>query len=166
MNNWITHEHKTYPSLQTQGFAAQYAFPFAKQMLNGEGLDIGCAKEDWKFPGAKGIDLTFDNEWNALNLPEKSGGWDYIFSSHCLEHLDDWVGVLDYWLSNIREGGLLFLYLPSYSQTYWRPWNNRKHKQILEQKHLTDYFVHNGYTNMFVSDGYDLNNSFYAIVEK
>jgi hypothetical protein len=27
----------------------------------------------------------------------------------------------------LNENGTLFLYLPDYSQEYWRPWNNKKH---------------------------------------
>jgi len=158
----IEHENKTYPLLQTEGFAAQYAFPFAKKMLFGEGLDIGCGKKEWKYPGAKAIDLAFEDDWDAYNLPEKE--YDYIFSSHCLEHLTDWVGALDYWKTRLKNGGIMFLYLPHYSQTYWRPWNNRKHLSILQPEYLNDYFENRGYKNI-ITTGYDLNNAFYAVAE-
>ena len=90
---------------------------------------------------------------------------DYIFSSHCLEHLHDWVNVLDYWTSKLKNGGTLFLYLPDYSQVYWRPWNNRKHLNIFTPEIITDYMKDTGYTNVFKS-GVDLNNAFMVMGEK
>ena len=93
------------------------------------------------------------------------GEVDYIFSSHCLEHLHDWVNVLDYWTSKLKSGGTLFLYLPDYSQKYWRPWNNRKHLNIFTPEIIFDYMDDNGYKNIFKS-GVDLNNAFMVTGEK
>jgi hypothetical protein len=59
----------------------------------------------------------------------------------------------------------LFLYLPDYSQEYWRPWNNRKHKNIFSQQIIKDYLLQRGYKNIFIS-GVDLNNSFMVMCEK
>ena len=67
--NTIKYDGKEYLELQTKGFAAQYAFPFAKQILTGKGLDIGPNREDWAFPGARMIDLVIPDEFDAFNLP-------------------------------------------------------------------------------------------------
>ena len=80
--NIIEFEGEKYPEFQTKGFAAKYIFPFAEEVLSGKGLDIGCCKTEWSFPGSIPIDLEFDDEWHAMNLPNKK--FDYIFSSHCL----------------------------------------------------------------------------------
>ena len=72
---------------------------------------------------------------------------------------------MDYWYERIRNGGTLFLYLPDYSQKYWRPWNNRRHKHCLKPEFIRDYMVDKGYKNVFVS-GVDLNNAFMAMGEK
>ena len=148
---------KLYPKFQSEGNAAQFAIPFAKHVCKGYGYDIGCGKKEWGFPGAVHIDITYSDEWSANNLPE--GLAEYIFSSHCLEHLDDWVEVLNYWTGRLLPGGTLFLYLPHYTQEYWRPWNNRKHKNIFTPEIIHDYMVDNGYWNIFYSER-DLNNSF------
>ena len=124
----IQHQGKEYPRLQSEGFAAQFAWPFAKKMCQGHGLDIGCNRPEWAFPGAVMIDPNIDPKTTAYDLPTEF--YDYIFSSHCLEHLPDWVGALDHWGTRLKEGGVIFLYLPHYDQTYWRPWNNRKHINI------------------------------------
>jgi SAM-dependent methyltransferase len=160
---FVEHENKIYPALQTNGNAARFALPFAKELLQGNGLDIGCNNPKWAYPGSIMIDLMIDDEWDAYNLPQ--GDYDYIFSSHCLEHLTDWVGALDYWGEHLKEGGVMFLYLPDYSQTYWRPWNNRKHLNIITPEFIKDYFEARDYKNIIVT-GHDLNNSFYGVATK
>lgn len=156
----IQFKDKIYPYFTAEGNAAQYAIPFAKQVCKGYGYDIGYNREDWKFPGAKGIDPINGEGYDATTLPEDKV--DYIFSSHCLEHLDDWVGVLDYWKTKLKKDGVLFLYLPHYNQEYWRPWNNRKHRTAFVPSLLKDYLVDRGYINVFVSEC-DLNYAFMAM---
>jgi len=165
MNKFIIFNEDTYPKFQSEGNAAQFAMPFAKHLLTGTGVDIGCSKLEWSFPGSIPIDLSLPGGYHANNLPD--GTYDYIFSSHCLEHVDRWTDTLNYWTSYLRKGGIMFLYLPHYSQKYWRPWNNNKHVNILTDVMLRDFFESTEqYTNILVTEGYDLNNSFYAIAEK
>lgn len=162
-----------YPLLQTKGFASKFAFPFAEEICKGVGVDVGYCKPEWKLKGATGIDdgkVCFsDGREAALNVsatdfPEYK--LDYIFSSHCLEHLSDWVGVLDYWGVKLKQGGVMFLYLPNADkQEYWRPMFNRKHCNWLNPSMILSYFYSREYKNIFVS-GNDLNDSFYAIAEK
>lgn len=153
----------TYPAFQTKGFASQFAIPYALHVCKGMGYDIGCGRKEWALPGAIPIDQTFDNEWDATNLP--TACMDYIFSSHCLEHIPNWPDVLEYWHDNLMDGGVMFLYLPDYSQKYWRPWNNRKHVNIFTPDIIRDWFEAHGYVNVFVS-GVDLNSSFMAMAQK
>lgn len=159
----IKFNDKDYPLFQSTGNASQFAIPYAKQVCLGEGYDIGCMKREWAFPGAIPIDLSFNDGWHALNLPDKKV--DYIFSSHCLEHVTDWVKVLDYWKLCLNPLGVLFLYLPDYSQEYWRPWNNRKHLNIFSPKIIEDYLKASNFNNVFVSS-VDLNNSFMCMANK
>jgi SAM-dependent methyltransferase len=159
----ITFKGYEYPKFQSIGNASQFAIPFAKHVCQGEGYDIGCMKTEWSFPGSIPIDISFNDGYDANNLPKKNV--DYIFSSHCLEHLKDWVSVMDYWYDNLKVGGVLFLYLPDYSQIYWRPWNNRKHLNVFSAELIYDYMVDRGYKNIFKS-GIDLNNSFMIFGEK
>lgn len=160
-----------YPKFQSEGFAAKFAFPYAEQVCKGNGIDIGCNRDEWKFPNAFPIDPVI-NEYNAMNIPMQDDvldngkrEWDYIFSSHCLEHITEWVSVLDYWRECLRSGGVLFLYLPHPDQKYWLPWNNRKHVNILHPQDIEKYLNENGFKNVFVS-GRDLNHSFMVMAEK
>ena len=152
-----------YPLFQIEN-ASQYIIPFAKKVCKGRGYDIGCGKIEWAYPGSIPIDKVLDNnKWDAMNLPEEK--MDYIFSSHCLEHLDSWVESIEYWTSRIKKGGVLFLYLPHYVQEYWRPWNNRKHKACFTPEIIVNCIKTLGYINIFNSE-YDLNYSFTVIGEK
>lgn len=161
--NLIEFNNKKYPKMQSDGNAAQFAIPYAKHFCFGKGYDIGCGKIEWAYPGSFPIDLNISLPYHATNLPEKEVN--YIFSSHCLEHIDDWVATMEYWYSCLKAEGILFLYLPDYTQEYWRPWNNKKHKHIFNPTILKDYMYHLGYKNIFVSDT-DLNNSFMIVGEK
>lgn len=164
----IQHNNKNYPIFQSEGFAAQFAFPFAKKVCIGHGLDIGCNRKEWAFVDGSGvpalmIDKVFENEYDAYNLPPTQ--FDYIFSSHCLEHLPDWVGAIDYWQTKLKVGGTLFLYLPHPLQSYWKPWHNRKHLHSLYPEMIQEYLVDRGWSKIFVT-GCDLNHSFVVIAEK
>lgn len=167
----IFFDNSEYPALQSKGFAAKFAFPFAFELGLGQGehrygYDIGCNNVKWALPYSQPIDILINDEWDAYNLPERKV--DYIFSSHCLEHLRNWVEALDYWNTKIRHRGVLFLYLPHPQQRYWRPWNNRKHIHSLSPELITGYFQDRQriWYNTFVTQGWDLNHSFYAIAEK
>lgn len=159
----IEYNGKKYPDFQAEGNASQFAIPFAKKFCKGVGYDIGCNRLEWSFPNSIPIDLNFNDGYDAYKLYD--GPVDYIYSSHCLEHLPDWITALDYWTSKIKVGGVLFLYLPHYNQEYWRPWNNRKHLHIFTSEIVKDYMINRGYINIFNSER-DLNDSFMIVGEK
>jgi SAM-dependent methyltransferase len=159
----IQYKNNFYPKFQSEGHASQFAIPFAKHLCKGKGYDIGCMRKEWAFPGSVPIDISFGDGYHANNLPEI--GVDYIFSSHCLEHIPNWVDTMDYWYSVLKPSGVLFLYLPDYSQVYWRPWNNRKHINIFSPTIIKDYMEDKKYNNIYCSQ-VDLNNSFMIFGEK
>lgn len=161
----IDYKNNSYPAFQASGNAARFIMPFALEVCKGTGLDIGYSKQEWKLPGAIGVEPSIDFTYDAMNLPE--GQFDYIFSSHMIEHYKgNLANLLDYWTTKLKTGGVLFLYLPDYSQNYWRMWNNRKHIHSLTPQILSDYLKQSGaYKNIFVA-GVDLNNSFAVMAEK
>ena len=160
---FVVFEGEKYPFFQTKGNASQFSIPFALHFCKGKGYDIGFCKEEWKFPGAIGIDIGLNNGYDANKLPDEEV--DYIYSSHCLEHLDNWVETLELWLSKLKEGGVLFLYLPDFSQKYWRPWFNCKHRHCFTSQIIETFLKDKNMKNIFVS-GIDLNNSFMIVCEK
>lgn len=164
--SFVEFNNKKYPACTAAGNAAQFIIPYAKYFCTGTGYDIGCAKPEWSLPGSIPVDITFNNNVDAYHLPDTQV--DYIFSSHCLEHLEDWVYALDYWISKLKIGGCMLLYLPHYAQEYWRPWHNRKHYHVFTAQIMHDYFVQHPdmCKDTLIVTGSDLNYSFAVHAKK
>ena len=161
--NFITHNGTQYPEHEAIGGASLWIRPLAQYYCSGVGLDVGYSKEKWMLPGAIGIEPTIDHHYHAMHLPK--GEFDYLHSSHCLEHVkENWCNVLDYWLSKIRKGGMLFLYLPHKSQSYWNVTSNRKHIHEFDGSEIGAYLQSLGH-KVWVS-GCDFNHSFVVVCEK
>lgn len=127
--------------------------------LDGEKIPID-KKTNWEDVAEK-----FKSNGDDINILP-IGKPDYIFSSHCLEHLPNYVQTLDYWMDTLASKGTLFLYLPDRSQKYWLPWNNRKHIHSFYPEIIRQYFEsRTDVDNIFIS-GVDLNNSFMVMIEK
>jgi len=160
----IDNESQIIPTFLNSGFAARFIMPFALEVCEGTGYDIGAGKKEWALEGSIPIDPAIDPQFNDMNLPD--GEVDYIFSSHCLEHVDSWVNTLRYWTSKLKSGGVLFLYLPHYDKISWRPWINWSHKHILTSTIIRDFLEYEGcYDKIYISEK-DLLNSFAVMCEK
>lgn len=117
----FSYKDTMYPEYLKHGNAMQFIAPFAKRFCEGTGLDIGAGA--WPLEGA--IPHTQTEGKLAEELPDVQ--YDYIFSSHCLEHLHNPITALQLWKTRIKSGGVLFLYLPHPHMEYWLPQNCRKH---------------------------------------
>jgi predicted SAM-dependent methyltransferase len=159
---WIIYKNIQYPYFQSIGNASQFAIPYAKHYCKGIGYDIGYGNDEWKFPDAIGIDSKNGDGYDANHLPD--GEVDYIYSSHCLEHVECWYETLEYWISKIKKGGILFLYLPDIHNIYWHPWHNKKHKTIFTREIMECFLKEHDFENYMISQ-VDLNSSFMVIVE-
>lgn len=159
-----------YPIYQSNGFAARFTFPFALEYCKGVGLDIGCGKSDWMLKGENTecipVDISLNNGFDANNLPETDTPFDFIFSSHCLEHLSNWPQTLDYWIRSVKIGGVIYLYLPDFSQVYWRPWHNKKHLHAFTSEIVSQFFIDHDCSELLALSGVDLNNSFTVVAKR
>jgi SAM-dependent methyltransferase len=169
--NTITHNGKRYPAFQSTGNAARWIQPFALELCRGDGIDVGCNRKEWALESACwAIDPEITPEYSAMNLPNApftSLGWDFIFSSHMLEHYQgSWVDVLEYWHSKLKQGGVLFLYLPGPGQSYWKSWSNRKHVHNFTPEIFREYMDSCELWCKWFVTGEDLNNSFCVVAEK
>ncbi len=137
---------RLYPLYLKHGNACQFITPIALQFCQGRGLDVGAGK--WPLPGAEPIDLQQGGD--AMNLP--SGPHDFIFSSHCLEHLANPIEALEHWKARLRFGGVLFLYLPHPDMTYWLPQHCRKHLHSWKPKAMAHVFRDLGFKRIIRSE--------------
>jgi SAM-dependent methyltransferase len=81
-----------------------------------------------------------DVQADAMALPFRDGAFDFLVSSHALEHCPDTLRVLEGWCRTLRPGGLLVLRLPHRDRTFDRdrPTTTLKH-------HIEDYRAQMGY---------------------
>jgi SAM-dependent methyltransferase len=99
-----------------------------QSLLKGEGLDIG-AGADPIVPGVR----TFDQAQGDANRIDEyiHQQFDFVFSSHCLEHMLDPWDALARWWKLIKPDGHLIVIVPDedlYEQGYWPSLFNEDHK--------------------------------------
>lgn len=92
---------------------------FANRWFVGRGIDIGCgpdplSKDDW--PNITEV-VPYDQDINPSSdgqfLPDiKDNEFDFVHSSHCLEHLVNTRSSLVNWLRIIKPGGFIICTVP------------------------------------------------------
>ena len=86
-----------------------YWGPLEKQAIQGNGIDIGCGP-DPVTPNARRFDLEHGDA-NVVSQHVKEQ-FDFVYSSHCLEHMHDpRKTILDWW-KLVKPGGYLFVVVP------------------------------------------------------
>jgi SAM-dependent methyltransferase len=95
---------------------AKYRDGFIARYLSGPNiLDIGYRgyTDDALpiVPQAIGIDLNYPG-YDGKTLPFADNSQDAVFSSHCLEHIDDYRGALREWHRVLRMGGFMIVSVP------------------------------------------------------
>ena len=97
--------------------------------LGGKGIDIGCGP--WPVrPDAQPFDQVHGDA-NHISRYAKPESYDYVFSSHCLEHMRDPDHALQEWWKLVRPGGSMLIVVPDedlYEQGYWPSLFNKDHK--------------------------------------
>jgi SAM-dependent methyltransferase len=94
---------------------------------------------------------------------------DYVFSSHCLEHIADWRETLRHWISKLRPGGVLFLYLPHPECGIWQrgsPFIGDAHKWVPTSDIVKCAVQELGCQIIACDDGPDAMYSFYVCARK
>lgn len=91
--------------------------PFGLDTLNvdwTDRTDTACKQEEIKQCGET---LKVDVVAYGHDLPFEDGQWDFVVSSHCLEHNWDVIGALKEWLRVIKPGGIVFTIFPHPERT-------------------------------------------------
>jgi SAM-dependent methyltransferase len=106
----------------------QFWGPLENQVIQGKGIDIGCGP-DPVTPDAR----RFDQEHGDANVISQvvKEQFDFVYSSHCLEHMHNpRTTILDWW-KLVKPGGYLFIAVPDedlYEQGVFPSRMNTDHK--------------------------------------
>ncbi len=102
--------------------------PEILSLLTGKGIDIGCGPD----PIVPDVDR-FDVDQGDANMITRfvHEQYDFVFSSHTLEHMHDPYAALREWFALVKPGGHLILLVPDedlYEQGHFPSIFNRDHK--------------------------------------
>lgn len=88
---------------------------FFEKYMSGHGVDIGYRGGNADnlpiLPSAIGVDIGFRG-YDGVTLPFPSGQFDYVYSSHCLEHVLKPFECLREWHRVLKDGGYLIVVVP------------------------------------------------------
>lgn len=101
--------------------------PLVRKYCVGRGLEIGAGKAPYCDPShTVFLDKFTDNKdgtpkpdivADADRIPVPDAAFDYVFSSHVLEHMPNTIKALQEWLRVLRPSGILFVVLPHGDRT-------------------------------------------------
>lgn len=112
-------EGRFYPDYLFVGGASFAIHRRARELCRGQGIDIGAGL--WPLPGAVAVDIERGPGVSRKLSEVPAQSQDYVFSSHCLEHIAAWEDALREWIGKLKPAGRLFLYLPHPTCAIWRP---------------------------------------------
>lgn len=102
-----TESSKTYQEKLDNGFFTKY--------MSGHGAEMGYAGYT---PGVvtiledcDGYDTSTPG-YDGLHIPVADGHYDWLYSSHCLEHIENWPATLKEWFRVVRPGGHIITVVP------------------------------------------------------
>jgi hypothetical protein len=155
-----------YPDYLTIGGACYGAFRAATKWCRGDGIDIGAG--GWPFPGSKPIDPAWYPDGLKLEMIAPNSQ-DYVFTSHTLEHIEDWQGAIANFVSKLKPDGLLFLYLPHPECGLWRmenPFMRQHHVWVPEPTVIKNHLRSLSLEIVDSDDGPDVMMSFFVCARK
>ena len=137
---------------------------FFQKYMSGFGLDVGFSgyEEDIVpiLDTAIGVDLDYPG-YDGITLPFPDNSQNYVFSSHCLEHIEDYISVIQDWHRVVKIGGHIITVVPHkylYEKKSSPPSNwNRDHKRFYTPATLIGEFEKalqpNSYRVRLLEDG-------------
>lgn len=163
---WL-YKGEFYPDYLTVGGAGHAVFQEALRYCSGEGVDIGAGL--WPLPGATPVDATRGPGLGNRVQDVVDGSLDFVFSSHCLEHIEHWNDALEEWVGKLKHGGRIFLYLPHPRCAIWlsgSPFVGDGHKWTPTPEIIKQSLQALGCEIIHCDDGPDAMQSFYVCGRK
>ena len=99
-----------------KSYAKRIQEGFFNKFMQGNGIELAPKgyEEDIEtiLPTAIPVDLDTPG-YNGYELPVSDESQDYIYSSHVLEHIDDYKRAIQAWHKALKVGGHIIIYVPS-----------------------------------------------------
>lgn len=134
---------------------------FYSKFLQGKGLDIGFAGyESGTIPitNSIGVDKNYPN-YNGTILPFENESQHFVYSSHCLEHIENYKESLVEWLRVLKIGGFLIITVPHkflYEKKEFPSRFNGDHRRMYTpaslMKEIEESFQPNSYRLVYIKD--------------
>ncbi|HMF88679.1 MAG TPA: methyltransferase domain-containing protein [Gemmatimonadaceae bacterium] len=114
-----------------------YEPAFSRFYFRGHGVDIGGGKDSLErylefFPLMQSCRLWDKADGDAQEMPGvPDDSYDFVHSSHCLEHLHDPFAAFSRWIDIVKPGGHIVVLVPDedmYEQGVWPSTFNSDHK--------------------------------------
>ena len=126
--SWLKRKHFAFPeSRLARTYCIGKGLEIGGAALNPFGLDtlnVDFTKEITKFKQEEikrcGTCLPVDIEAPGDAVPVASGSFDFVVSSHVLEHFIDPIKTLREWYRIVKPGGVIFMILPHKERTFDR----------------------------------------------
>ncbi|WP_336968954.1 methyltransferase domain-containing protein [Brevundimonas aurantiaca] len=123
---------KTWDRKHLEGFWSRFAA--GPKVLDIGFSSYGDARVVPILPGSIGVDIDYPG-YDGRHLPFDDGSQDAVYSSHCLEHIADPLGIIQDWYRVTRIGGHIIIAVPS-RDLYER---RRRPPSLWNQEHLRMY---------------------------
>lgn len=97
----------------------------------GEGIDIGGGSDPLKGPKCNVRRWDMEDGDAQVMAGVRDNTYDFVYSSHCLEHLNNPIVALNRWIDITKPGGFIFVAVPdffAYEKMLWPSTKNTKHK--------------------------------------
>ena len=103
-----------------------------EKYLKGDGIDIGAGPDPLRVPAGtvRAWDVQDGDAQKMAGVPDNT--YDFVYSSHCLEHMWDVPEALSNWVRILKPGGALYVVIPDYilyEKMTWPSRFNGDHKQ-------------------------------------
>jgi FkbM family methyltransferase len=118
--------------------------------LWGKGIDIGGGYDTLKIPKGT-VDAWDINQGDATYMDGADTNYDFVYSSHCLEHIENVEKALENWCRILKPGGILFVVVPDYKlyeKCLWPSKFNADHKNTFSIDMTRDGIGRNNHFNV------------------
>jgi SAM-dependent methyltransferase len=128
--------------------------------LNGNGIDVGAGPAPLSVPN--GSVRAWDRSDGDGQLLESvpDGSLDFVYSSHCLEHLEDVAISLTNWVRVTKPGGYLYVVVPDYTLFEHHLWPSK-----FNPNHTQSFSLHLSRSKVGRANHYHIENDVRPILE-